>query len=137
MEIIDLTSFSNALNSLVEVIDVYNADKNNLITRDSMIQRFEYTYSLALKMLKRYFAASAFVGDNIEGMTFNEMIRNANKMGLLRSNLEKWDDYRQKRNKTSHTYDEQTAIEVVSVIEDFKCEAEYLLDKLKEKLSYE
>ncbi len=137
MEIIDFTSFSNALNSLVEVIEVYNADKSNLITRDSMIQRFEYTYSLALKMLKRYFSVSAFVGDNIEGMTFNEMIRNANKMGILRSNLEKWDDYRQKRNKTSHTYDEQTAIEVVSVIEDFKAEAEFLLGKLKEKLSDE
>lgn len=88
-------------------------------------------------MLKRYFFVSAFVGDNIEGMAFNEMIRNANKMGLLRSNLEKWDDYRQKRNKTSHTYDEQTATKVVSVIEGFKAKAEFLLAKLKEKLSDE
>lgn len=137
MEIIDLTSFSNALNSLIEVIAVYNSDKNNLITRDSMIQRFEYTYSLSLKMLKRYFSVSAFAGDNIEGMTFNEMIRSANKMGLLRSNLEKWDEYRQKRNKTSHTYDEQTALEVVAIIDDFKTEAEFLLSKLEEKISNE
>ena len=131
METLDLTSFEKALNSLFEVNEVYNSDKNNLITRDSMIQRFEYTYSLALKMLKRYFAISAFASENIEGMTFNDMVRTANKMGLLRSNLEKWDDYRQKRNLTSHTYDEEAAKSVVSIIEDFALEAEFLLTSLK------
>ncbi len=131
METLDLTSFEKALNSLFEVIEVYNSDKNNLITRDSMIQRFEYTYSISLKMIKRYLAKSAFVFENLEGMSFNEMIRQANKMGLLRSNLEKWDDYRQKRNLTSHTYDEEAAKSVVSIIEDFALEAEFLLTSLK------
>ncbi len=132
MEIIDLTSFEKALASLFEVIKIYNCDRADLITRDSMIQRFEYTYSISLKMIKRYFLTGAFVFENIEGMTFNEMIRQANKMGLLRSNLEKWDNFRQKRNLTSHTYDEKIAIEVVSIIEDFALEAKYLLEKLKE-----
>ena len=133
METIDLTSFETALNSLFEVIKIYQCDTSDLITRDSMIQRFEYTYSISLKMIKRYFANGAFVFENIEGMTFNEMIRQANKMGLLRSNLEKWDNYRQKRNLTSHTYDEKIAIEVVAIIEDFALEAKFLLEKLKEK----
>ncbi len=133
MKIIDFTSFEKALNSLKEVIEVYNSDKTNLITRDSMIQRFEYTYSIALKMIKRFFSQGAFVLENIEGMTFNEMIRQANKMELLKSNLEKWDDFRQKRNLTSHTYDEQIAVKVVSIIEDFEEEAQYLLNQLKEK----
>ena len=66
-------------------------------------------------------------------MTFNEMIRQANKMGLLKTNLEKWDNFRQKRNLTSHTYDEEIAIKVVAIIEDFAKEAQYLLDKLREK----
>ena len=131
METLDSTSFEKALNSLFEVIEVYSSDKNNLITRDSMILRFEYTYSLSLKMIKRYLAKSAFVFENLEGMSFNEMIRQANKMGLLRSNLEKWDDYRQKRNLTSHTYDEEAAKSVVSIIEDFAQEAEFLLTSLK------
>ena len=82
-------------------------------------------------MIKRYLAKSAFVFENLEGMSFNEMIRQANKMGLLRSNLEKWDDYRQKRNLTSHTYDEEAAKSVVSIIEDFALEAEFLLTSLK------
>ena len=134
MEKLDVTSFENALNRLKEVIEVYNLDKKNLITRDSMIQRYEYTYSLALKMIKRFFYLGAFV-ENIEGMTFNEMIRQANKMNLLKSNLEKWNDFRLKRNLTSHTYDEKVALDVVEVIPSFKDEAEFLLNKLKELLS--
>jgi len=133
MEKLDLTSLKKAYLSLLEVIQIYNQDKSNLITRDSMIQRFEYNYSLSLKMIKRYFKNSAFVFDNLEAMSFNEMIRNANKMGLLLSNLEKWDIYRQKRNLTSHTYDEKTANEVVSIIEDFSKEVGYLINKLEEK----
>ena len=134
MDTIDLTSFEKALTSLFEVIEIYNSDKSNLITRDSMIQRFEYTYSISLKMIKRYLSSGAFVFENIDGMTFNEMIRQANKMGILLSNLEKWDNYRQKRSLTSHTYDEKIAKDVVSIIEDFALEAKFLLDKLKEKL---
>lgn len=133
MKQLDLTSFRKALQSLEEVINIYNMDKENLITRDSMIQRFEYTYSIALKMIKRFFSQGAFVLEDIEGMTFNEMIRQANKMGLLKTNLEKWDVFRQKRNLTSHTYDETVAQEVVSIIEDFAQEAEFLLKKLEEK----
>ena len=135
MKTLDIKPFENAVNSLIDVINVYSSDTSNLYMRDSMIQRFEYTYSLSLKMIKRYFALSAFENENLDGMTFNEMIRTANRMELLRSNLEKWTIYRQKRNMTSHTYDENTAKDVAAVIPDFKDEAEFLLNKLKEKLS--
>lgn len=133
MEKLDVTSFENALNSLKEVIEVYNFDKKNLITRDSMIQRFEYTYSLALKMIKRFFSQGAFV-ENIEAMTFNEMVRQANKMSLLKANLEKWNDFRLMRNLTSHTYDEKIALNVVEIIPEFSEEADFLLNKLKERI---
>lgn len=83
MTTLDISAFKKVLASLFEVIEVYNKDKSNLITRDSMIQRFKYTYSLALKMIKRYFANGAFVFENLDGMTFNEMIRQANKMNLF------------------------------------------------------
>ena len=122
MKILDLTSFENTINSLIDVINVYNSDKSNIYMRDSMIQRFEYTYSLALKMIKRYFAQSAFEKENIDGMSFNEMIRTANRMELLLSNLEQWNEYREKRNMTSHTYNQNIAQDVVSIIPMFKDE---------------
>ena len=134
METIDLTSFENAINSLIDVINIYESDKSNIYMRDSMIQRFEYTYSLSLKMIKRYFRKSAFEKEDLDSMTFNEMVRTANRMGLLGSNLEQWSEYREKRNMTSHTYDENIAEEVAAIIPLFKDEAVYLLHKLKEKL---
>lgn len=134
MEKLDITSFEKALNSLKEVIEVYNFDETNLITRDSMIQRFEYTYSIALKMIKRYFSQGAFV-ENVDSMTFNEMVRQANKMDLLKSNLETWTLFREKRNLTSHTYYEKIATNVVKIIPLFYEEAQFLLNKLKERLS--
>lgn len=134
MEKLDITSFENALNSLKEVIEVYNSDETNLIIRDSMIQRFEYTYSIALKMIKRFFSQGAFV-ENVDSMTFNEMVRQANKMDLLKSNLETWTLFREKRNLTSHTYDEKIATDVVKIIPLFYEEAQFLLNKLKERLS--
>ena len=134
---LDLTAFENAVNSLIEVIDLWSNDNKSDILRDSIIQRFEYTYSLALKMIRRYFLISAFGADDakeVNGMTFNQMVRTANDMGLLKSNLEIWDDFRQKRNMTSHTYNENIAKKVVAIIPDFKDEAVFLLNKLKEKL---
>lgn len=134
MEIIDLSSFKKAINSLNEVILKYNENKNDLIIRDSMIQRFKYTYSLALKMLKRCFSKSAFVLENIEDMTFNNMIRTAGKMELV-SELEKWDNFRKMRNLTSHTYDENVAAAVVSVIKDFYDEVKNLYENLDKKIN--
>lgn len=84
-------------------------------------------------MIKRFFSLGAFV-ENIDGMTFNEMIRQANKMDLLKSNLEIWTIFREKRNLTSHTYDEKIALGVVGIIQNFRDEAEFLLNKLKERL---
>ena len=133
MESIDLTTFSNAIKSLIEILNRYERESSDLAIRDAAIQRFEYTYSLSLKMIKRFFKISAFEKENIDGMTFNEMVRTANRMGLLKSNLEQWTKYREIRNMTSLTYDEEIAQKVVALIPDFKEEAVFLLNKLEEK----
>ena len=130
MEKLDVTSFEKALNSLIDILVRYDNDPTDVVVRDATIQRFEYTYSLALKMLSRFINKES--KEITHTMTFNQLIRTANQFGLLKSNLEIWDDYRQKRNSTSHTYDETIALEVMSVVPDFKDEAEFLLNKLKE-----
>ena len=132
MQIFDLTSFENVIDSLKSILIRYETE-NDIDLRDAVIQRFEYTYAMSLKMIKRYFMDSAFAEQDakeIFGMSFNQMIRTANQMNLLRSDLEIWDEYRQKRNMTSHTYDEETAQKVMTIIPDFKDEAEFLLNRL-------
>jgi len=130
MEKLDITPFENALNSLIEILIMYDNNPNDIVVRDAAIQRFEYTYSLALKMLSRFINKES--KEITHTMTFNQLIRTANQFGLLKSNLEIWDDYRQKRNSTSHTYDEAVAIKVMSVVPSFKNDAQFLLNKLKE-----
>jgi len=131
MEIIDLTSLENAINSLKSILIRYKKESDTDI-RDAVIQRFEYTYSLSIKVMSRFLNLQSNEGGNT--LTFNEIIRKSNQYGLLKSNLEIWNEYREKRNLTSHTYDENIANQVVSVIPTFKDEAEFLLNKLKEKL---
>ena len=132
MERLDTTSFEKALNSLIEILVRYNKEPNDVIVRDATIQRFEYTYSLALKMISRFINKES--KEITHTMTFNQLIRTANQFGLLKSNLEIWDDYRQKRNSTSHTYDETIALEVMSIVPAFRDDAIFLLNKLKELL---
>ena len=132
MEKLDITSFENALNSLIDILVMYDENNADIVVRDATIQRFEYTYSLALKMLSRFINSES--KEITHTMTFNQLIRTANQFGLLKSNLETWDDYRQKRNSTSHTYNEAIALEVMSIVPAFKDDAKFLLNKLKELL---
>ena len=97
-----LTSFERAINSLKEAILEYNKDKNNSFVRDSVIQRFEYTYELSIKMLKRYLESISSSKNEIDMMSFNDIIRKANIKGLLNGNLETWQKYREMRNITEY-----------------------------------
>lgn len=129
---LDLSSLKKAHESLKEILIRYSKESEDNAIRDAVIQRFEYTYSLALKMLRRHLELNLDEAISIDSVNFNGLIRKSNEVGLLLNNLEKWDRYRLARNLTSHTYDEEKAIEVVSVVPDFEKEVEFLLNKLQE-----
>ena len=130
---LDLSSFKKAIKSLNEAWVEFNKDKTNVFVRDSVIQRFEYTYELSHKILKRFLEKSQFSNQDINEMSFANILRSANEKGLLLSDLEKWTIYRHKRNITSRTYDEAISDEVISIVSDFLEEVEFLLEKLIEK----
>jgi nucleotidyltransferase substrate binding protein (TIGR01987 family) len=127
---LDLSSFNKAITSFKLAIDEYNKDISNLFVRDSVIQRFEYTYSLAIKMIKRYLENNE---ENVNEFSFNELIRTANEKGLLLGNLENWNDYRLKRNITSHTYDADKAQEIISIVDNFYNEVKFLYKELEKR----
>ena len=131
--ILNLSSYEKVLKSLEEIILRYKKEYMDIAIRDALIQRFEYTYSLAIKMIKRYLKIALAENEEVDTMDFNRMIREASRMGILLNNLEIWTVYRQKRNITSHTYEEQKALEVVGVVDDFYKDAKYLLSKLQER----
>lgn len=127
---LDLTSFSRAIASLTEGLNEYAHNKNDFI-RDACIQRFEHTYELAWKMLKRYLATTSANPVEVDEMSFQNLIRTGSEKSLLLSDWETWSLYRKARSTTSHAYNEIKAQEVFAQIPGFLVEAQFLLKKLQ------
>jgi len=126
---LDFTPLQNALDSLKRALDRSQKEPSDEEVRDAVIQRFEYSYELCFKMLKRQLEQeSAFTAD-IDQKPFKELIREAAIKGLLKK-PEKWFDYRRARNISSHTYDEDKAQQVYESAVDFYPDAKELLDTL-------
>jgi len=66
-------------------------------------------------------------------MPFSDLIRSGNEQDLLLSDWNKWKIFREMRAKSSYTYDEDIALEVVSVIPEFILEAKALLQVLQKR----
>jgi len=122
-----------ALATLKEAWVEYQKDISNTFIRDSVIQRFEYTFELSHKLLRRFLSETEASKAEISEMLFNELIRLGCKRGLLLNDLETWDKYRKSRNLTSHNYDEFNADNVAVIIPVFIEDVEYELSKIKEK----
>lgn len=131
MENLDFTALENSLQRLGEVVEIYKKNPQDTIVRDSLILRFEFTYSITLKTLRKYFIERAFIIDDVNKLSFNEMVRTAMQLNLLKSDLAKWTEFREMRNLISHTYDENVALKVSGIVPDFYEEITYLLKELK------
>jgi nucleotidyltransferase substrate binding protein (TIGR01987 family) len=128
---LSLTSLNKAVSSLKKAVVRFKNEPDDDIVRDSVIQRFEYTYSLSIKLIQRYLSQNMPLPE--EQSTFNNIIRQADKIGLLKHDLSVWTEYREMRNTTSHTYDEDKARLVSKVAMDFLNDAEYLLYELQNR----
>lgn len=81
------------------------------IMKEGLIQRFEYTHELAWNVMKDY---AAYQGNPDIGGS-RDAVREAFQIGLI-ADGKVWMDMIASRNKTSHTYDEQTANEIYAAI---------------------
>jgi nucleotidyltransferase substrate binding protein (TIGR01987 family) len=131
----DPSAFEKAIQRLDEGLQRYQQDITDTQIRDGLIQRFEFTYELSHKMLKRYLEFASPTPEQYDGMAFQDLIRSGNEQGLLLGEWPHWKGYRDMRSKTSHTYDEAVALNVVAGIPDFLEEARFLREKLRERLA--
>ena len=132
---LDLSPLTKAIQRLDEGMVRYLLDIHDIQIRDGLIQRFEFTYELSHKMLKRYMEASSPTPGEFDGADFNYLIRSANEQGLLLGDWAQWKQYRDMRAKTSHTYDEEVSLVVVAGIPAFQKEAHFLHDQLQARLA--
>ena len=133
-EKLDLGPLERAIERLNEGWIRYQQDISDTQVRDGLIQRFEFTYEISHKMLKRHLQATSASPAEFDDMSFQDLIRSGNEHGLLLGAWPDWKSYRNMRSKTSHTYDEDIALQVVAGILPFLAEARHLRDQLKARL---
>ena len=131
---LDTSSLGNAVRRLREGLARCEREPADEQIRDGLIQRFEFTYELSHKMLRRYLKETAASPDEIDQMPFADLIRTANAQGLLRGDWPVWRRFREMRARTSHTYDDKVASQVAAAIPEFLEEAEHLYDELQRRL---
>jgi nucleotidyltransferase substrate binding protein (TIGR01987 family) len=117
------TQYNRALDRLHEVVALDETD----IIRDSLIQRFEFTYELAWKCMFYWLRAE---DEQVLEMQ-KPIIQAAFRCGVI-VDPKLWEDIKKQRDDTSHTYDENKAVYVTAFV---RSKALPGFDALRQKLN--
>ena len=137
---LEITPFEKALDQLrksLEYLQSPMAKKDGGLYeqfRGASIQAFEYSYELAIKMIRRQLAQIVATPQELAEVTFADLIRMAADAGLVKD-VKRFLEYRDARNQTSHTYDENRAKEVAAAIPGFFEDVSFLLEQLRKRNS--
>jgi len=129
MDRIDFTSLSKAIASLAKALQAATLRPKDEFVRDASIQRFEYTYELCVKSLRRQLTVMSDSPSDIDALGYRDMIRMGVERGLIKSEVP-WFGYRELRNITSHVYDPAKAKKVFGALRRFLREAKDLHARL-------
>jgi len=132
---IDLGAFERVVERLHEALDAHAADPANLFILDSVVKRFELTYELAFRSLRRFLLDYSPNSADIDAFTFQEMIRRGDELGLLAHDWQQWKQYRDARNEAAQSYQEGKAREIAQEAIIFLAEAQHLLENLRRRIA--
>jgi nucleotidyltransferase substrate binding protein (TIGR01987 family) len=102
------TNYQKALSQLQRFID---KGELSVLEKQGLVKAFEYTFELAWNTLKDFLEYKGQT--DIYGA--RDAITKAFALGLIRDG-EGWMDMLKSRNQTSHTYNEETAKEICSMV---------------------
>jgi nucleotidyltransferase substrate binding protein (TIGR01987 family) len=121
---VSATEFEKALSALKQALS-FAANEVDVdrfaLARDASIQRFEFCVELAWKTSAKFLGSSS--------SSAKPVIREMADHGLIDS-TDRWFEFVEARNKSSHTYKEEVAVEVFNVAKRFISDGESLLAKL-------
>jgi nucleotidyltransferase substrate binding protein (TIGR01987 family) len=126
---------SKALYSLKKALDRLHKEQaqdilDYEITRDSVIQRFEYSIELLWKFLKQYIFKTHAI--ELETGSPRIILREALSCGILtQEQFDLFIEAMSNRNLTSHTYNEFLAQEIVERIPDYYIFMKSVLDSIR------
>jgi len=128
--------------AVLKIKEEYQIEKDGTIDEDSflddiikegLIQRFEYTHELAWNVMKDFLVNAG--NNNIFGS--KDATKEAFALGLI-TNGEVWMDMIKCHNKTSHTYNEETADDIfLKIIHEYYPEFKQFKNKMEELSSSE
>jgi nucleotidyltransferase substrate binding protein (TIGR01987 family) len=132
---VDLTALANVIDRLREGLARHLGAPADDQLRDGLIQRFEFTYELSHRVLRRFLRENSASPEEVDRMPFQDLIRTANQQGLLAGDWPAWRQYREMRARTSHAYAADVARQVAEGIPAFLAEAEHLRKALRKRLA--
>ncbi|MEA2004569.1 MAG: HI0074 family nucleotidyltransferase substrate-binding subunit, partial [archaeon] len=91
---------NKAINSMERAVNRSQRTPDDEELRDAVIQRFEYTYELCWKMLKRQLEEGSPHPSAVDALSFRDLLREGAEKGMIRG-VEDWFVYREQRNITS------------------------------------
>lgn len=112
-----LHNFSNALEKFASVVDrqeEFNEQGYSDIYLDLVVKRFEFTYEMSWKMIKRFLDFTGIGCMNPRGC-----FKEAYSQGLI-DDEGVWLEMIETRNLSSHTYDEEEIKEILVKLDDYK-----------------
>lgn len=125
----DKPKLDNYKKALKTLDDAMIKPPANTLERDGIIQRFEYCLEVSWNSAKKVLEYHEFKADTPRNI-FRELAR----IGWI-NNPEKWIEFLEARNKTSHLYHEKVAEELFQIIPIFLKATHKLLEALEEKLT--
>ena len=102
--------------------------------RSAVIQSFEFTYELSVRLVRRVLIERAEAADRVADLSFNDLLRGASDAGLM-FDAAPWREWREMRNATSHAYDEAKAQALAGRASVFAADAATLLAALEASLA--
>jgi nucleotidyltransferase substrate binding protein (TIGR01987 family) len=126
---LDFTPLSKAVLTLSSALQETSLRPDDLLARDGCIQRFEYTYELCVKFLRRQLEEMADSPGDVDALGYKDMLRLGVERGLVNDAVP-WFGFRELRNITSHAYDPEKAAQVFQGIPAFLTHAQALAAQL-------
>ena len=134
---LDLSSLRKAVESLQNTLEVADdkdfmsplSDNQKDAIRAGVIQNFEFTYELCWKFMKRWLQVN--LGSvYVEGVARRQLFRLSAENKLI-NDVDRWMEYHDARNETSHTYDQAKAEDVSATAREFLTDARKLLHAIE------
>ena len=97
--------------------------------RAATIQAFEFSYELAVRMIRRQLSLIVANPDALREIDFADLMRDAADAGVVRD-APSYLRYRELRNRTSHTYNADRAEETAAAMGEFLRDMHLLLKEL-------